>query len=82
MKYIVVVVMMCLQQTAILKWSLAALSLKQYLLWIQVLKLKSNSSNSCPRDILAPNILKKPEVKFQSTNFKIGDPDPFYDSNQ
>jgi hypothetical protein len=28
MKYIVVVVMMCLQQTAILKWSLAALSLK------------------------------------------------------
>jgi hypothetical protein len=69
-----------LQQTAILKWSLAA-SLKQ-LLWIQVLKLKSNSSNSCPRDILAPNILKKPEVKFQSTNFKIGDPDPFSDSNQ
>lgn len=29
-----------------------------------------------PLDIVAPNILKKPEVKFQSTNFKIGDPDP------
>jgi hypothetical protein len=29
-----------------------------------------------PPDIVAPNILKKPEVKFQSTNFKIGDPDP------
>jgi hypothetical protein len=29
-----------------------------------------------PPDIIAPNILKKPEVKFQSTNFKIGDPDP------
>jgi hypothetical protein len=41
------------------------------------IKTKSNSSNSCPRDILAPNILKKPEAKFQSTNFKIGDPDPF-----
>jgi hypothetical protein len=51
MKYIVVVVMICLQQTAILKWSLAALSLKQPP-WIQVLN-KSNSSNSCPRDILA-----------------------------
>jgi hypothetical protein len=30
-----------------------------------------------PRDIVAPNILKKSEPKFQSTNFKIGDPDPF-----
>lgn len=30
-----------------------------------------------PPDILAPNILKKPENKFQSTTtFKIGDPDP------
>jgi hypothetical protein len=29
-----------------------------------------------PPDIVAPNILKKPESKFQSTNFKIGDPDP------
>ncbi|EIA09055.1 hypothetical protein [Flavobacterium frigoris] len=29
-----------------------------------------------PPDILAPNIFKKPEFKFPSTNFKIGDPDP------
>ncbi|MBC5838197.1 hypothetical protein [Flavobacterium muglaense] len=29
-----------------------------------------------PPDIVAPNILKKPETKFQSTTFKIGDPDP------
>lgn len=33
-------------------------------------------STIAPPDIVAPNILKKPEVKFQSTNFKIGDPDP------
>jgi hypothetical protein len=45
---------MCLQQTAILKWSLAALSLKQYLLWIQVLKLKKvTPATVAPRDILA-----------------------------
>jgi hypothetical protein len=64
-----------LQQTAILKWSLAALSLKQYLLWIQVLKLKVTPAVA-PR-YFSSNILKKPEAKFQSTNFKIGDPDPF-----
>lgn len=29
-----------------------------------------------PPVIVAPNILKKPEAKIPSTNFKIGDPDP------
>jgi hypothetical protein len=37
---------------------------------------KSNSSNSCPARYFSSNILKKMK-KFQSTNFKIGDPDPF-----
>jgi hypothetical protein len=55
--------------------SSSAKVLKQYL-WIQVLKLKVTPATVAPRDILAPNILKKPEAKFQSTNFKI-DPDPF-----
>lgn len=37
---------------------------------------KATPSTIAPPDILAPNILKKPEVKLPSTNFKIGDPDP------
>lgn len=37
---------------------------------------KAISAPLAPPDIVAPNILKKPETKFQSTNFKIGDPDP------
>jgi hypothetical protein len=41
--------MMCLQQTAILKWSLAALSLKAIPPLDTGIKTKSNSSNSCPQ---------------------------------
>jgi hypothetical protein len=50
MKYIVVVVMICLQQTAILKWSLAALSLKQYLLDTGI-KTKKVTQQQLPREI-------------------------------
>jgi hypothetical protein len=37
---------------------------------------KATPASVAPLDIVAPSILKKPEAKFQSTNFKIGDPDP------
>jgi hypothetical protein len=38
--------------------------------WIQVLKLKSNSCNSCATRYCRSNILKKVRVKFQ-INFKM-----------
>jgi hypothetical protein len=37
---------------------------------------KATPLKVAPRDIIAPDIFKKPEYKLPSTNFKIGDPDP------
>jgi hypothetical protein len=72
MKYIVVVVMMCFATNSYSQMEFSSAKFKTIPPLDTGIKTKSNSSNSCPRDILAPNILKKPEVKFQSTNFKIG----------
>jgi hypothetical protein len=64
-----------LQQTAILKWSLAA-KFKAIPPLDTGIKTKKVTQQQLLR-YFSSNILKKPEVKFQSTNFKIGDPDPF-----
>jgi hypothetical protein len=40
------------------------------------IKTKKVTQQQLPQRYFSSNILKKPEVKFQSTNFKIGDPDP------
>lgn len=37
---------------------------------------KATPLKVAPRDIIAPDIFKKPESKLPSTNFKIGDPNP------
>ncbi len=76
MKQILLVLMMCL---AISSYSQAEFSSKFKAIPRLDTSIKIKKvipATVAPADIIAPNILKKPEVKFQSTNFKIGDPDP------
>lgn len=76
MKQILLVIMMCL---AINSYSQTEFSSKFKAippLNTSTKPKKVIPATIAPPDIVAPNILKKPEVKFQSTNFKIGDPDP------
>ncbi|MEZ7500638.1 hypothetical protein QO200_18120 [Flavobacterium sp. Arc3] len=76
MKQILLVIMMCF---AINSYSQTEFSSKFKAippLDTSIKTKKAMPATVAPPDIVAPNILKKPEVKFQSTNFKIGDPDP------
>jgi hypothetical protein len=78
MKYIVVVVMMCFATNSYSQMEFSNAKFKAIPPLDTGIKTKKvTPATVAPRDILTPNILKKPEVKFQSTNFKIGDPDPF-----
>jgi hypothetical protein len=66
-----------LQQTAILKWSLAAKFKTIPPLDTGIKTKKVTPATVAHERYFSSYILKKPEAKFQSTNFKIGDPDPF-----
>ncbi|NGY38392.1 hypothetical protein FQU23_012830 [Flavobacterium sp. XN-5] len=76
MKQILVVIMMCF---AVNSYSQTEFSSKFKGIPPLDTGIKTKKAVAAPvaqPDIVAPNILKKPETKFQSTNFKIGDPDP------
>jgi hypothetical protein len=76
MKYILLVIMMCF---AINGYSQMEFSTKFKAIPPMDTGVKTKKvapATVAPTYIFAPNILKKPEVKLPSTNFKIGDPDP------
>jgi hypothetical protein len=75
MKYIVVVVMMCFATNSYSQMEFSSAKFKAIPPLDTGIKTKVTPAVA-PR-YFSSNILKKPEAKFQSTNFKIGDPDPF-----